>query len=72
MEANSKEVDVKVLDTFQPVDTPEHSGEASFHPSRTRNHSSFNTTPIKPLSQPNFDGDDVSNEVLFFSYTLCL
>ncbi|XP_015283272.1 PREDICTED: cell division cycle-associated protein 2 [Gekko japonicus] len=59
MEAHNKEVDVKVFDAFQPVDTPVHSGEASFSPSATRNDSSFNTTPIKTtLSQPNFDSDD--------------
>ncbi|KAL8173901.1 UNVERIFIED_CONTAM: hypothetical protein K2H54_033771, partial [Gekko kuhli] len=54
MEAHNKEVDVKVFDTFQPVDTPVYSGEASFSLSGTRN-----TTPIKTtLSQPNFDSDD--------------
>ncbi|XP_060107014.1 cell division cycle-associated protein 2 [Heteronotia binoei] len=59
MEAHNKEEDVKVFDIFQPVDSPMHSGEASFSLSGTKN----DTAPIKkPLSQPNFDDDGAFQE----------
>ncbi|XP_077163159.1 cell division cycle-associated protein 2 isoform X2 [Paroedura picta] len=64
VEVHSEEADVKVFDTFQPVDTPVHRGEVSFSPTETRDGNSFNTTPIKnPFSQPNFDSDDGLQEI---------
>lgn len=78
VEAHNKVEDVKVFDAFQPVDTPVQHGKVSFSTPGTRNDSSFNTTPIKiPLSQPNFDNDDVSDvahlkvfEVVFYCFWL--